>query len=122
MIKKYTVFMLSTHYSCQIFMKLECSRQVFEKYSNIKFHENPFSGSRVVSCGRTVRQDEVNSPFPFHLRYRSPCWALAALRRRLYSSLSSAHLLHPRIPSTCDVSLRTTSSHLVLGFHTGRVL
>ena len=26
--------------------------QIFEKYSNIKFHENPSSGSRVVLCGR----------------------------------------------------------------------
>jgi len=28
------------------------SRQIFEKFSNIKFHENPSSGSRVVPCGR----------------------------------------------------------------------
>jgi len=25
----------------------------FRKYSNIKFHENIFSGSRVVACGQT---------------------------------------------------------------------
>ena len=29
--------------------------RVFEKYSNIKFHENLFSGSRVVPCRRTDR-------------------------------------------------------------------
>jgi hypothetical protein len=34
-------------------MNLEFSRQIFEKYSNIKFHENPSSGSRAVTCGRT---------------------------------------------------------------------
>jgi len=34
-------------------MNLEFSRQMFEKYSNIKFRENPFSGSRVVPCGQT---------------------------------------------------------------------
>jgi hypothetical protein len=34
-------------------MKLEFSRQIFEKYSNIKFYENPFSGSGVVPCGQT---------------------------------------------------------------------
>jgi hypothetical protein len=28
------------------------SRQIPEKKSNIKFHENPFGGSRVVPCGR----------------------------------------------------------------------
>jgi len=34
-------------------MKLKFSRQIFEKYSNIKFHENPSGGSRVVSGGQT---------------------------------------------------------------------
>ena len=34
-------------------MKHEFSWQIFEKYSNIKFHENPSSGSRVVLYGRT---------------------------------------------------------------------
>jgi len=28
-------------------------RQIFEKFSNIKFHENPSSGRGVVPCGRT---------------------------------------------------------------------
>jgi hypothetical protein len=36
------------HYSCQVLMKLEISWQIFENYSNTKFHENPSSGSRVV--------------------------------------------------------------------------
>jgi len=39
-------------------MKLEFSRQIFEKYSNIKFHENPSSGSRVVPFGRTERRTD----------------------------------------------------------------
>ena len=34
-------------------MKLECFQQIFEKYSNKKFHENPSSGSRVVPYGQT---------------------------------------------------------------------
>jgi len=34
-------------------MKLEFFGQIFEKFSNIKFHENPSSGSRVVPCGQT---------------------------------------------------------------------
>ena len=33
--------------------KLEFSRQIFEKPSNIKFHENPSNGSRVVPRGQT---------------------------------------------------------------------
>ena len=52
--------------SCSILMKLELSRQIFEK-SNIRFHENTSSGSRVVPCGRmdgqTNRRDEGNSRF-----------------------------------------------------------
>ena len=34
-------------------MKLEFSRQIFEKYANIKFHENSSSGGRGVQCERT---------------------------------------------------------------------
>jgi len=42
-------------------MKLEFSRQIFEKSSNIKLHKNLFSGSRVVPCERTDIHDEANS-------------------------------------------------------------
>jgi hypothetical protein len=38
---------------CQTLVRLESSRQTLEKSSNIKFHENPFSGGRVFSCGQT---------------------------------------------------------------------
>jgi hypothetical protein len=34
-------------------MKLEFSRQIFEKHSNIKPHENPSNGTRVVPWGQT---------------------------------------------------------------------
>jgi len=44
-------------------MKLEFSRQYFEKYSNIKLRENPWSGSRIVLCWRTDRRDEANGRF-----------------------------------------------------------
>jgi hypothetical protein len=37
-------------------MKVEFSGQVFEKSSNIKFHENLLCESRVVPCGQTGRQ------------------------------------------------------------------
>jgi hypothetical protein len=40
-------------------MKHECSRQIFEKYSYIKFHENPFVGSRVVWFGQTDGQTDM---------------------------------------------------------------
>jgi hypothetical protein len=53
MIKKCILVSLqSIHYSCQVLMKTDFSRQIFEKCSNIKFHENPPSGSS-VPCGRT---------------------------------------------------------------------
>jgi hypothetical protein len=35
--------------SLSILMKLGFSKQIFEKFSNINFHENPFSGSRIAS-------------------------------------------------------------------------
>jgi hypothetical protein len=44
-------------------MKLASSARILEKFSNIKFHENPSSGSRVVPCGQTDRHDEANSRF-----------------------------------------------------------
>jgi hypothetical protein len=47
------VFLWSSHCSCQILIKLKFSGQIFEKYTNIKFHENLSSESRVVSCGLT---------------------------------------------------------------------
>jgi len=47
------VFMERTRYSCQILMKSEFSIQKLEKYSRIKFHENPFSVSPAVACRPT---------------------------------------------------------------------
>ena len=46
-------------------MKLEHSRQIFEEPSDVKFRENPSSGSRVVPCEGTERgrYDEANSHF-----------------------------------------------------------
>jgi hypothetical protein len=37
-------------------MKLEFYRQIFEKSSNVKVHDNPFRGSQVVPCGKTDGQ------------------------------------------------------------------
>jgi hypothetical protein len=54
MIKRITLaFMLSTHYSCPILIKLDFSTQFLENSSNFIFHKNPFSWSRVVTCGQT---------------------------------------------------------------------
>ena len=40
-------------------MKLEFSSQIFEKFTNVKRHENPLSGSRVVACGQTDGQSKL---------------------------------------------------------------
>jgi len=40
-------------------MKLEISRKILEKYSNLKFHKT--LSSRVVPCERTDRRDESNN-------------------------------------------------------------
>ena len=40
-------------------MKLEFLRQIFEKSSNIKFHEDPSSGSQVIPRGRTDKRAEM---------------------------------------------------------------
>ena len=40
-------------------MKLEYSQQIFETFINIKFHENPSSGSRVFLSGRMDRRTDM---------------------------------------------------------------
>jgi hypothetical protein len=39
-------------------MKLELSWQILDKYSNIKFHENPPTGSQILLCGYVVLRVE----------------------------------------------------------------
>jgi hypothetical protein len=53
---------LSTCSSFHTLIKLEFFPYIFEKFSNIKFHENLSSGSRVVPCGHP-RHDKANSHF-----------------------------------------------------------
>jgi hypothetical protein len=52
-------------------MKLEFSRQIFEKRSNIKFHENPSSGSRVVAWGPTEEQTEGQRDMKLMVAFRN---------------------------------------------------
>ena len=40
-------------------MKLELSRRIFDKCSNIKFHENPSSGGRVIPCRQTDKRTDM---------------------------------------------------------------
>jgi len=41
----------TARYLCRVLIKLEFSRQIFEKYWDVKFHEYPSIGSRVLACG-----------------------------------------------------------------------
>jgi len=43
--------------------KLDDPRLLFEIYSNIKFRENPSTGSRIVPYGLMDGHDETNSRF-----------------------------------------------------------
>jgi len=43
--------MQNTRHSCRVVMKFEFSGHIFEKPLNVKFHENPSSGSQVVPFG-----------------------------------------------------------------------
>jgi hypothetical protein len=63
------VYWSSCQVPCLILMKFKFSPQIFKKYSNIKFHEHPSSGSQVVSCGQTERDDEANSHFLQFCKY-----------------------------------------------------
>ena len=58
-----TVFIKITRYLCRVLIKTDFSRQIFAKSSNIKSHQSPSSGSRVVPCGRTDRHDEAKCRF-----------------------------------------------------------
>ena len=51
--------MYSIRYSCQIIMTLKFSLHVFEKYPDVKFHDNPSSESRVVPSGQTDRWTDI---------------------------------------------------------------
>ena len=79
-----------------------------------------FTNIRKISMRRSWNVDI--SQFPFHVRHYSPFRALASLKACLHSSLCSALLHHPLTPNSCNVSLWTTSAHLVLGLPTDLVL
>ena len=83
-------------YSCQALIKLKFSRKIFEKYSNIKFTDNPFSASRVVPCGQTDGRSDTS---------RSLQSSLAILRTHPKIP-QSAHVVHFRILYGCQSKQR----------------
>ena len=70
-------FMQSKNYSSWVPIKLEFSRQIFEKYPNAKCNENPTSerpGCSMRAEGRTDRYDKANSHFSQILQTRLKIW------------------------------------------------
>jgi hypothetical protein len=55
----YTAVHVKYPLSDQILIKFELSRRIFEKYSNIEFHENPSSGRRFAARGRTDGHEKL---------------------------------------------------------------
>ena len=60
--------MYSTSRFCQILIKLEFIYRFFEKHSNIKFHENSFSLSRVL-CGQRDGQTDMTKLIVAYRRF-----------------------------------------------------
>lgn len=55
-----SVFMPNNSYACQILMKPEFLRQIFEKYSNSKFLENSSSVSELFNgVGTSAKSDAI---------------------------------------------------------------
>jgi hypothetical protein len=61
-IKHILVFMYSTRHSCLSLMNIEFYQHIYEKCSNIKFHENPSIGSRVAPCGQSGGRTDMRQP------------------------------------------------------------
>jgi len=80
-------------------MQLELSRQIFEDYSNIKFHENPSSGSRVVPRGRT---DVTKIILDFHNFENAPKSHLM-LYREIIAVCSEIHTKH--VNTVCGLNV-----------------
>ena len=66
------IFIQNARYFCRIVMKLDVSRQSFEKSSNIKFHQNSSSGSRIVPWGRTDRRTDMKLLVAFRNFAKAP--------------------------------------------------
>ena len=89
-------------------MKLEFSCQIFEKYSNVKFHENPSSGSRVVQYERTTEgQTDMTKLIVAFRNFAS------APKQQFSLSVDNARLSIPRMPA-----IDTHAEYLMLIFPT----
>ena len=90
-------------------------------YSSPRSHQDVFDPNLPNSLRILCFRDKCN---PIHPSMSLPpaFQALTSLIKRLRSSLYSALLLYPLIPSSCNASLWTTSAHLDFGLPTGLVV
>ena len=115
------------YYYCQSFIENKFPPQIFAKWHNIRFYENPSSGSRFVQCGRTDRQTATTKEtvslslslsvanFGFEsltIRCRCPCHT----NHFPFPVLHKTRFLLQRTPLTSSkISLSIYLSKLVMG-------
>ena len=91
-----------------IFKNLEMVLADFRKYSNIKYHGNPFSGIRVTSCGRmderkTDRHDEASCRFlqlwnAHKIFLRKPTFQIDQKCNQLWQTYKNTHYMKKMYP------------------------
>jgi len=103
--------MKSTRYSCLILETLKFSRQIFDKHPNIKFHENPSSGSQIVPCGhrRTGGQTCLWKPMVDIRDFANAPKNCIEVRQRT-SSLNRGELMNKNYCLLCILSVRNLNT------------
>ena len=125
------VFTWSTRHACPILIQLELSGHIFKKSSNIKFHTNRSSGSRVApfghTDGRTDRRDEANSLFAIlrtrlksnmSLLWRDMPWSVSYLFRKLPLQNLFKSRLWLTVTATTSCTAVTTAPRIELDTRT----
>jgi len=103
--------MWSAGYTCGIVMKVEFSRQIFEKLSNNKFHENPSSGSRVVPWWQKDRHNWVHI-----LKWREILQIYLEYRENFCPEIGNTRIISACANLTSRVIERINTSSSSLGF------
>ena len=105
--QKYVSLHIQYRYYCQILIKLEFSRQIFEKYTNIKFHENPSGVEQSCSTrtdGRTDRgTDRQMDCQPW--RYKQSLFAIIYVKLKTITEWSKKPLRDLEISLPYSVTL-----------------
>ena len=98
------VFMWCNRHFYRVWMDLELYRRIFDEYTNVKFHENPFSGSWVVPCRQTDRQTH-------RLTWRSNWSLFVILWMRLKLGMTRVFLLFAIILYALELSACLMKHH-----------